>query len=86
MRLGRSNGVGGDLGERRDAPSRGRPQWPRDGRILLETEMRARAHVIRDADVHHALPACGVEHDDMIEALAPNRPDEALDVPETTLR
>ena len=48
--------------------------------ILVQREMRADLIVIRSVILQHATQLRFVKHDQVIEAFAPNRSDDALDV------
>jgi hypothetical protein len=49
----------------------------RSGGGLLEAQMLPRAHVVRDVGVRDALQSGGAQDDHVIEAFAPNRPDDS---------
>src|ERR1700681_3703969 len=53
---------------------------PKIRRILVQREMRADLIVISSVILQHATQLRFVEHDQVIEAFAPNRSDDALDV------
>jgi len=65
-----------DLRRRDDASGRRRRNGPRERRVLVEREMRARVQVVRE----HPLQPSLVRDDHVIQALSSDRPDNALDV------
>lgn len=68
------------VGDRHD-PAGGRQRdWPGNGRVLVEREMRTRFQVVRDARGQGAAQSACIGDDDVIEALAPNGADESLGI------
>ena len=63
-----------------DAPGvrRHHRSWSR--RVFIEAQMCSRAHVIGDVVRYDPLQSRGIRDDHVVEALAPNRSDEPLDV------
>jgi hypothetical protein len=58
-----------DLRDRHDASVTGRRRDSRDGRILVQRQMRSRQFVVRAVLRQETLESSGVEHDDVVEAL-----------------
>jgi len=54
---------------------------PRAGRILPQRNMGSRLIVVRRIFRKNAPKVLGVEHNHMVQALAPDRPDQALNMP-----
>ena len=52
--------------------------WRR--RVLAETQVRPRVHIVRDVVREYALQSDATEYDDMVEALTSDRANEALDI------
>jgi hypothetical protein len=69
-----------DLWNHNDAPDSYRDHWPWSRRVLLESQMGPRAHVVRDVGGDYPLQSCGVQHEHVVKALTPDRSDESLDV------
>jgi hypothetical protein len=68
------------VGDRHD-PAGGRQRdWPGNGRVLVEREMRTRFQVVRDVRGQGAAQSARIGDDDVIEALAPNGADESLGI------
>jgi hypothetical protein len=67
-----------DLRDRNDAPARWRLHLALMGAVVVEGLMRARGVVVREVTAQQAAEVSFVEHDDVIEAFPPNRPDDAL--------
>jgi hypothetical protein len=65
---------------RDDTASRMRWDRGRHRTVLGEREMRPRAHVVSHVGRKKPTQACLLRHDHMVEALAPDRADDALDV------
>lgn len=53
---------------------------PRSRRVLVEAQVRPRAHVVRDVVLHDAPPPGGTQYDHVIEAFTSDLSDEVLDV------
>jgi len=67
-----------DLRDRDDAPARWRLRLAPMGAVVVEGLMRARGVVVREVTAQQAAEVSFVEHDNVIEAFPPNRPDDAL--------
>jgi hypothetical protein len=67
-----------DLRDRNDAPARWRLHLAPMRAVVVEGLMRARGVVVREVTAQQAAEVSFVEHDDVIEAFPPNRPDDAL--------
>jgi hypothetical protein len=67
-----------DLRDRNDAPARWRLHLAPMGAVVVEGLMRAGGVVVREVTAQQAAEVSFVEHDDVIEAFPPNRPDDAL--------
>ena len=69
-----------DFGARHDPTNASRVDCARLGRVLGQREMRSRAVVIRDVRAKDPPEMPLVEDDDVVETLAPDRPNDAFDV------
>jgi len=69
-----------DLGQRDDLARTDGDDRTRVWRVSAEREMRPRPVVVREAGSEESPQVPFVEHDDVIQALAANRADGALDV------
>ena len=67
-----------DLRGRNDAPARWRLYFTRMGALVVEGLMRAGGVVVREVAAQQASEMPFVEHDDVIEAFASNRADDAF--------
>jgi hypothetical protein len=74
-----------DFGPRHDPTSAGRVDGAGFGRVLAEREVRARALVVRDVGVKDSPEMPLIEGDDVVQALAADRPDHAFDGPTTAV-
>ena len=68
-----------DFGNLHDPAGLGELDRPDVRRILVEREVRARLVVIGEVAGQDAAQVSFAEHENMIEALAPDRADEPLD-------
>ena len=64
-----------DRGDPTDAPNGSRKR-----RVLIERQMSPRRIVIRDVRWNYATQVNLAEHDEMVEALPPDRADQPFDV------
>jgi len=69
-----------DLGQRDDLARTDGDDRTRVWRVSAEREMRPRPVVVREVGSEESPQVPFVEHDDVIQALAANRADGALDV------
>ena len=69
-----------DFGQRDDLARADGGDRTRVGRVLAEREMRPRPVVVREVGAEETPQVPFVEHDDVIQALAAKRADDALDV------
>jgi hypothetical protein len=67
-----------DLRDRKDGPARWRLDFARMGALVVERLMRAGGVVVREVPAQQAAEVAFVDHDDVIEAFASNRADDAL--------
>ena len=69
-----------DVRRHDNPPARRRHDRARDRRVLLQCQVRSGLHVVSDIRGQYSMQPRGVGHDEVIEALASNRADDALDV------
>ena len=69
-----------DFGPSHDPTGAGRFDSACLGRVLADRKVRARAQVIREVGAKHASEMSFVEDDDVVQTLAADRPDDALDI------
>ena len=69
-----------DLRDRHDAPYGRWRDRTRQGSVLLERQMRARRHVVREVGIQHATQPGRIQNDHMIETLSSNGSDEPFDI------
>jgi hypothetical protein len=67
-----------DLRNRNDRPARSRLYFPRMRALVVEGLMRASSVVVREVPTQQASEVPFAEYDDVIEAVASNRADDAL--------
>src|SRR5262245_23208259 len=73
----RTGGATHDLRHRDDGAVR-YSDWPGHGRALVQREVCARLQVIVDVRTQRAAQSTRIGDDDVVEALAPNGPDQTL--------
>jgi len=69
-----------DLGDSHDGTKRRRLNAPRDSRIPLKREMGARGVVVVDAALQDDSEVLFAKDDQVVQAFAPDRPDDSLGV------
>ena len=69
-----------DLRQRDHRPKVRRLHRPTGGRVLLQRKVRPRLVIVLHERLHVSAQRFFVENDHVVEALAPNRPNHALDI------
>ena len=67
-----------DFGDRDDRAESGRFDWPAVGGVLVEREMGAGLVIVAEVAGQDSAQVAFTEDQNVIQTLAPNRPDESL--------